>query len=71
MSVIVNYANTFIRNINNYLHEYNLNIVTDFIKSEDHGVVITTNQATFSQDMNIIEKYIKESESINSEHVDS
>jgi len=71
MSVIINHANTFIRNINNHLCEHNLNVVADFIRSEDHGVIITTDQAASSQDMNIIEKCIKEFESINSEHVNS
>ena len=71
MSVIINHANTFIRNINNYLCEHNLNVVVDFIGLEDHRAIITTNQADSSQDMNIIEKCIKKSESINSEHVNS
>ena len=71
MSVIVNHTNTFIRNINNCLCKYNLNVVTDFIRSEDYEVIITTNQATSSQDINIIEKYIKKFESINSEYIDS
>jgi len=71
MSVIINHANTFIRNINNHLCEHNLNVVADFIRSEDHGVIITADQAASSQDMNIIEKCIKEFESINSEHVNS
>ena len=71
MSIIVNHANTFIRNINNCLHEHNSNIVANFIRLEDYGVLITTNQATSSQDMNIIEKCIKKSESINSEHISS
>ena len=47
-SVIVNYANTFIRNINNHFCEHNSNIIANFIRSEDHRVVITTNQATSS-----------------------
>jgi len=47
MSVIVNHANTFIRNIN------------------------TANKAASSQNINIIEKYIKEFENINSEYIDS
>ena len=71
MSVIINHTNTFIRNINNYLCEHNLNVVADFIGLEDHGVIITTNQADSSQDINIIEKCIKKSESINLEHVNS
>ena len=45
MSVIINYANTFIRNINNHLCEHNLNTVSDFIRLEDYGVIIITNQA--------------------------
>jgi len=71
MSIIVNHANTFMRNINNCLHEHNSNVVANFIRLEDYGVLITTNQAASSQDMNIIEKCIKKSESINSEHVNS
>ena len=48
MSVIINHANTFIRNINNYLCERNLNVVVDFIGLEDHRAIITTNQADSS-----------------------
>ena len=48
MSVIVNNTNTFIRNINNCFHEHNSNIVTDFIRLKDYGVIITTNQAASS-----------------------
>lgn len=71
ISIIINHTNNFIRNINNRLYKHNLNIVTDFIRLEDYGAVITNNQATSSHGMNIIEKYIKESESINSEYVNS
>jgi len=38
---------------------------------EGHRVIITTNQAASSQDINIIEKCIKESENINLEYIDS
>ena len=71
MSISVNHANTFIRNINNYLHEHNSNVITNFIRLENYEVIITTNQAASSQDMNIIDKCIKKSKNINSEHVNS
>jgi len=46
-----------------------LKVIADFIRSEDHQVIITTNQVASSQDMNIIEKCIKESEGINLEYI--
>ena len=70
-SVIINYTNSFIKNINNCLCESNLNTITDFVQLENYRVVTTTNQATSSQDMNIIEKCIKDSENINSEHIEN
>ena len=42
-SFIVNHANTFIRNINNHFCKHNLNIIANFIRLEDHRVIITTN----------------------------
>ena len=70
-SIIINYTNTFIRNINNCLHEHNSNIIADFIRLKDYKVIIITNQAISSQDMKIIEKCIKKSKNINLEYVNS
>jgi len=70
-SVIINHANNFIKNINNHLCESNLNTIADFVQLENHGVVITTNQAISFQNMNIIEKCIKDSKNINSEHIEN
>jgi len=68
-SVIINYANDFIKNINNCLYESNSNTITNFMQLKTYKVVITTNQAISSEDMNIIEKYIKDFENINLEYI--
>ena len=68
-SVIINHANDFIKNINNCLHESNSNTITNFMQLKIYRVVITTNQAISSKDMNIIEKYIKDFENIDLEYI--
>jgi len=70
-SIIINYTNTFIKKINNYLWNSNSNTITNFIQLETHSVIITTKQATSFQDMNIIKNCIKESKNIDSEHIDN
>jgi len=43
--------------------------MANFIYLDSRGIVVTTNKIALSSDMNIIEKYIKESNNINSNDV--
>ena len=60
----------FIININRHLKKANSNTITDFIYLENDRVIITTSQATFAQDISIIEKYVKETNNIDFKHID-
>jgi len=71
VSIIINNANAFISKIKNHLHNSNLNTSANFIWLENNKVIITTNQITSSQNINIIKKCIKESENINLENIDN
>jgi len=46
-------------NINCLLKGIKSEICTDFIHSNNRGIIITTNKVTFGLDINTIEKYMK------------
>jgi len=69
--IIGNFTNTHIANINRCLKEAKSATIADFIQVENNGIIITTNKALFASDMSIIEKYLKETDNINSNHIDS
>ena len=69
--VISNFTNFHILNINRYLKKTKLNITTDFIWVENNKIIITTNKVLTAQDMSIIEIYLKETENINLDYIDS
>jgi len=54
-------ANSHISNINHALKSIKSNILADFIQVDDKGVIIFTNNITFSSDLQEIEKCIKNS----------
>ena len=47
-------------NINCLLKNIKLNIVADFIWTNSKDIIITTNSITAQNDLNLIEKYIKD-----------
>jgi len=47
-------------NINCLLKNIKLNIVADFIWTDSKDIIITTNSITAQNDLNLIEKYIKD-----------
>jgi len=69
--VIGNFASPHISNINKCFKKTKLNTITDFIWIEYNGTIITTNKALTTQDMSIIEIYLKEIENINLDYIDS
>ena len=63
--VIGSNASSYIKSINKYFQEANLNILADFIHLEKLDIIITTNQVASVHDMSIIEDILKNLENIN------
>ena len=66
---IVFQANIYISNINRLLKDIKSEVLADFIHFDNKEIIITTNKAMATSDYNIIEKYIKELNNINSNDV--
>ena len=61
--------NIHISNINRLLKDMKSEVLADFICFDNKGSIITTNKAVATSDLNIIEKYIKELNNINSNNI--
>ena len=57
--LIINSAHIHIANVNKCLKNSKLNIVTDFIRSTNNRIVITTNKPANNLNLSTIEKYLK------------
>jgi len=64
-NIIITCADEYIFNINRLFKSIKSNVTADFLRSDNRGIIVTTNQIASSSDMSIIEKYIKESNNIN------
>ena len=62
-------SNSYIANINRLLKEVKSKILADYIYSNNKGIVITTNKIAASSNLNIVEKYMKELNNINSNDI--
>jgi len=62
-------ANTNIVNINRLLKEFKLEVSVDFICLDNKGLLLTTNKVAASSSLNIIEKYLKELNNVDSNKV--
>jgi len=71
LETIISQANIHIVNINYLLKSAKFKILADFICSNNKGVIITTNKATVVSNLNIIEKYVKGIDNIDSEDISS
>jgi len=60
-----------VTNINRNLRNAKSEVLVDFIHSDPLGVSIVTNKVLLPSDLLIIEKYVKNSENIDSSQVDS
>ena len=67
--VIITQANVHITNINKLLKNVKYNISANYICSNNKRIVITTNKAVASSNLNIVERYIKELDNIDSNNV--
>jgi len=69
--LIVNLAHIHIANINKCLRNSKSNIVTDFIRSTNNGIVITTNKLANDLNLATIEKYLKSIQNVNLDSIES
>jgi len=56
---VIAQANNHVENINRLLRGIKSEISADYICSNNKRIIITTNKAAVSSDLNIVEKYIK------------
>ena len=61
--------NMHITNINNLLKGIKLEISADYIHFNNKRIVIITNKVATSSDLNIVKKYIKELNNVNSNDI--
>jgi len=66
---IITQANAYIANINKLLKNVKYNVSANYICSNNKRIVITTNKAVASSNLNIVERYIKELDNIDSNNV--
>jgi len=69
--LIVNSAHIHIANINKCLRNSKSDIVADFIRSTNNGIVITTNKPANDLNLSTIEKYLKSIQNVNSDLIES
>jgi len=69
--VIGSNASSYIKSINKYFQEANLNTLADFICLEKLDIIIITNQVASAHNMSIIEDILKNSENINQNLIES
>jgi len=69
--IIGSNASFHIKFINRCLKETNSNTLADFICMEKVSIIVTTNQAVSVQDIDIIEKILKEAKKIDQDLIDS
>lgn len=62
-------SNKHIVNINRALKDIKSDVVADFIYVDNNGMIITTNKVAANLDLNIIEKYIKNVDKVNTSEV--
>ena len=58
-------------NINRTLRNIKLDIIANYVYLEQKDITIVTNKVTSSLDLQVIEKYIKNIEDVNSEDIDT
>ena len=69
--LIVNSAHNHITNINKCLRNSKSDIVADFIRSTNNGIIITTSKPANDLNLATIEKYFKSIQNINSDSIES
>jgi len=66
---IISQANKYISNINRLLKGVKSDVLADFICFDNKGVVITTNKVAAISDLNIVKKYLKKLNNVDSNDI--
>ena len=66
---IIIQTSKYIKNINRLLKSIKSEIVADYIQLYNKGIIVTTNKVVASSDLNMVEKYIKNLNNINSSNI--
>ena len=69
VKIVTVQSNTYIANINRLLKEVKSEISADYIHSDNKRIVIITNKTVISSNLNIVEKYIKELNYVDSNNI--
>ena len=69
--LIVNSAHIHIANVNKCLKNSKSDIITDFIRSTNNGIIITTNKPTNDLNLSTIERYLKNIQNIDPDSIES
>jgi len=67
----MNNSSTHVTNVNRVLKNIKSEVMADFIHVEESGLVITTNKVASDLDLQTIEKYVKNSYSVDVNNVES
>ena len=62
-------SNVHITNINGSLKGIKSEVVVNFIRSDNKGIIVTTNKVVAISDLNVVEEYIKNLNNVNSSDV--
>lgn len=71
ISKFIKYSDNHITNINHALKEIKSDTFTDFIHANYHGLIITSNKVASLLDLEVMESYIKNANSVNTNDVQS
>jgi len=66
---VMTQSNVYITNINRLLKGIKLEISADFIHPDNKGIVVTTNKVAVPSDLNVVEKYMKELNNLDSSNI--
>ena len=62
-------SNVYITNINSVLKNIKSNIRTDFVRTDQHGIIIMMNKVTSTSDLQMVENYIKNVDYLDSKDI--
>jgi len=62
-------SNVHVTNINRSLKGIKSEVVVNFIRSDNKGIIVTTNKVVAISDLNVVEEYIKNLNNVNSSDV--
>jgi len=66
---VMAWSNVHVININRFLKGIKLEVVVDFIRSDNKGIIITTNQVVVISDLNIVKEYMKNLNDVDSSNI--